>query len=156
VSREIIMTADTSEHRADELVGTWKLVSASSTTSTGERIEAPYGVGPVGYLTYTADGRINSVISYGGRKPLSMGGGKIEEQVEAFKTFLAYAGRYSLSGDKVIHHIEVSSIQNYVDRDLIRTVKFEGDRITLITPPTPVNGKVQTIELVWQRQSGSA
>jgi hypothetical protein len=150
------MTADISEHRADELVGTWKLVSASGTTSAGERIDAPYGISPVGYLNYTADGRISSVISYGGRKPLSMGGGKIEEQAEAFNTFLAYAGRYSLSGDKVIHHIEVSSIQNYVDRDLIRTVKFEGDRITLITPPTVVNGKIQTIELVWQRQRGSA
>ena len=74
-----------------------------------------------------------------------------EEQAEAFKTFLAYAGRYTLSGDKVTHHIEISSIQNYVDRDLVRTVKFESDRIVLVTPPTPVNGKVQIIQLTWQR-----
>jgi len=132
-------------------VGTWKLIGASSTTSTGEKIEHPYGEGPVGFLTYTAEGRISSVISYGGRKPLSMSGGKVEDQAEAFKTFLAYAGQYSLSGDKLSHHIEVSSIQNYVGRDLVRTVKFDGDRITLITPPTPVNGKIQTMELVWQR-----
>jgi hypothetical protein len=150
------MTSNVTDHSAGELVGTWKLIGASGTTSAGERIETPYGVGPVGYLTYTAEGRISSVISYGGRKPLSMGGGRIEEQAEAFKTFLAYAGRYTLNGDKVIHHIEVSSIQNYVDRDLIRTVKFEGNRITLITPPTPVNGKIQTVELVWQRQSKSS
>ena len=145
------MTSNATDHSAAELVGTWKLVGASSTTSAGERIEAPYGVGPVGFLTYTAEGRISSVISYGGRKPLSMGGGKIEEQAEAFKTFLAYAGRYTLSGDKIMHHIEVSSVQNYVDRDLVRTIKFEEDRITLTTPPTPVNGKIQTLELVWQR-----
>jgi hypothetical protein len=140
----------------DKLVGTWKLVSASSTSSTGERSETPYGPSPVGFLTYTEDGRVTALISYGGRKPLSGGGGTVaplEEQAEAFKTFLAYAGRYTLSGDKVTHYIEISSIQNYVNRDLVRNVKFQGDRIILVTPPTPVNGKIQTVELIWQRLS---
>jgi len=138
----------------DKLVGTWKLVSASSTASTGERIETPYGSGPAGILTYGADGRMSSLISYGGRKPLSFGGGTRspqEEHAEAFNTFLAYAGRYTFSDDKVTHHVEISSIQNYVNKDLVRSIKFEGDRITLITPPTVVNGKIQTVELVWQR-----
>jgi hypothetical protein len=36
-----------------KLVGTWKLVSASSTTSKGERNDTPYGVDPAGFLTYT-------------------------------------------------------------------------------------------------------
>ena len=35
-----------SGHTGDELVGTWKLVSASTTTSTGERSEIPYGPSP--------------------------------------------------------------------------------------------------------------
>jgi hypothetical protein len=141
-------------HANDKLVGTWKLVSASGTTSAGDRAEAPYGPDPAGLLTYTADGRVTAVISYGGRKPLSVGGGltaPLEEQAEAFKTFIAYAGRYTLSGDKVTHHVEVSSIQNYVGKDLVRSVKFQGDRIILVTPPMPVNGKIQTIELIWQR-----
>jgi Lipocalin-like domain len=154
--KENEMTSDGSDHTIDELVGTWKLIGASSTTSTGEKIENPYGVGPVGFLTYTAEGRICSIISYGGRKPLSISGGRVEEQAEAFKTFLAYAGQYTLSGDKLMHHIEVSSIPNYVGRDLVRTVKFDGDRITLITPPTPVNGKIQAVEVVWQRLPGAS
>src|SRR5579863_1073874 len=129
------MTSDGLHHTIGNLVGTWKLIEASSTTSTGEKIENPYGDGPTGFLTYTDEGRISSVISYGGRKPLPMNGGKIEEQAEAFKTFLAYAGQYTLSGDKVTHHIEVSSIQNYVGRDLMRSIKFNGDRLTLVTPP---------------------
>jgi len=91
------------------------------------------------------------MISYGGRKPLSVGAGTVEEQAEAFKTFLAYTGRYTLNGDQVTHHVEVSSIQNYVGRDLVRIVKFQGDQIVLVTPPTRVNGKVQTLELTWQR-----
>jgi len=138
----------------EKLVGTWKLVSASSTTSTGERSEAPYGVNPVGFLTYGADGRMTSLISYGGRKPLSFGGGTRspqEEQAEAFNTFLAYAGRYTLSDDKVTHHVEISSIQNYVGKDLVRNVTFRGDQVILVTPPTRINGEIQTVELIWQR-----
>jgi lipocalin-like protein len=134
----------------EKLVGTWKLVSASSKTKAGERSETPYGPDPAGFLTYTADGRVTALISYGGRKPLSVGAQQ-EEQAEAFKTFLAYAGRYALSGDKVIHYIEISSIQNYVNKELVRSITFRDDQIILVTPPTPVNGKVQTVELVWQR-----
>jgi lipocalin-like protein len=143
--------ADVLEHTSGGLVGTWKLVSALSTTSAGEPSEVPYGPSPVGFLTYTGDGRVTALISYGGRKPLPFGGGTQEEQAVAFKTFLAYAGRYSVSGEKVTHYIEVSSIQNYVNKELVRNLKFQGDRIILTTPPTMVNGKIQTVELIWQR-----
>lgn len=135
----------------DKLVGTWKLVSASSTTSAGERSETPYGPSPVGFLTYTAEGRVTAMISYDGRESLSFGGGTQEQQAEAFKTFLAYAGRYELSGDKVIHHVEISSLQNFVGMDLIRFIKFECNRMVLVSPPMSINRKTQTIELVWER-----
>jgi len=138
------------ERENGNLVGTWKLVSASSTTSAGERSETPYGQSPVGFLTYTADGRITAMISYDGRKSLTSGG-TVEEQAEAFKTFLAYAGRYTRSGDTITHSVEISSIQAYVGKDLIRTVTFHGDQITLVTPPTPMNGKIRTFELIWER-----
>ena len=144
------MTSGASGHENDKLVGTWKLISASSKMSNGES-GTPYGLKPIGFLSYTADGRVTALISYGERKQLSGSGGTIEEQAEAFQTFLAYAGRYTPSGDKVTHTIEISSIQNYVGRDLVRSVQFQGDRIMLITPPTLVNGKVQTVELVWER-----
>jgi hypothetical protein len=143
--------ADVFGHTSDGLVGTWKLVSASSTTSAGEPSEAPYGPSPVGFLTYTGDGRVAALISYGGRKPLPFGGGTQEEQAVAFKTFLAYAGRYSISSGKVTHYIEVSSIQNYVNKELVRSLEYQGDRIILTTPPTMVNGKIQTVVLIWQR-----
>ncbi len=135
----------------NRLTGTWKLVSASSKALNGEYNEAPYGPEPAGLLTYTGDGRVASVIAYGGRRPLPVTGGTTEDQAEAFKTCLAYAGSYTLNAGTIIHHVEVSSIQNYVNRDLTREIKFEGDRIVLITPPTSVNGKIQCVELVWQR-----
>jgi hypothetical protein len=137
-------------HANDMLVGTWQLVSASSTTSTGERNETPYGASPAGLLTY-GDGRVTAMISYDGRKSLSIGGGSVEEQAEAFKTFFAYAGKYNVTGDKVTHRVEISSIQNYVGKDLVRNFKFRGDQIILVTPRTRINGEIQTVELIWQR-----
>lgn len=135
----------------DQLIGSWKLVSASSTLGNGEVNATPYGENPAGVLTYTPDGRVSALISYGGRRPLSIGGGKADEQAEAFRTFLGYAGTFSVDGEKVTHRIEVSSIQNYVGKDLVRTVAQQGTRMVLTTPPTPVNGKAQTIELTWER-----
>lgn len=136
------------------IAGTWKLVSVSVSTAGGERIEAPFGPSPTGFLTYTLEGWMSAMISYSGRKPLSASNlslAAVEEKAEAFSTFLAYAGRYTLTEDKIIHHVEVSSIQNWANTDLVRFIKFQGQRVILATPPTSVNGKIQTWELVWER-----
>lgn len=138
----------------EKVVGAWKLVSAASTTKNGEPGDPPYGPEPAGVLTYTEDGRMSSLISYGGRKPLSIGGSSSDmqqEQAEAFKTFFAYAGRFHFTGDKMTHHVEISSIQNYVGKDLLRHARLQGDRLILTAPPTLVNGKIQSVELVWER-----
>jgi len=136
----------------EQLVGTWKLVSASSRDTSGNLNEPPYGLNPTGFLTYTKDGRVTALISHGGRKPLSAKPPLLlEQQAEAFKTFLAYGGHYRLDGDKVVHSIEISSVQNYVNKELVRTLKFQDDEIVLLTPPTMVNGKMQIIELSWRR-----
>jgi hypothetical protein len=146
-------------NQTDKFVGTWRLVSATSTTKNGEPGDPPYGEGPTGLLTYTGDGRMSSLISYGGRKPLSIGRGGMEaqeEQAQAFKTFLAYAGRYTASGGNVTHHVEIASIQNYVGRDLVRQARLQDDQLILVAPPTLVNGKIQTVELIWQRLARDA
>jgi Lipocalin-like domain len=148
-----VSSNNTSAPTRDELVGSWKLVSAFSTEGA-EHSEQPYGPHPAGFLTYSIDGRVSTLISSDGRNPLSIGGGTLEEKAEAFDTFFAYAGQYKLEGDKVTHHVEISSIQNYVGKDLVRRLIFEGDRIVLVTPPTPVNGKIKIFELIWQRVLG--
>jgi hypothetical protein len=102
---------------------------------------------------------MSAMISHGGRKPLSVGDWSLagaEEKAEAFGTFAAYAGRYTLKEDRVIHHVEISSLQNWVNTDLVRLIQFQGDRIVLRTPPTTSNGKIQTWELVWERVAANS
>lgn len=138
----------------DKLVGTWKLVSASSSTETGVTNKSVYGPNPTGLLTFTPDGRMMTVIAMGERKPLSVADrvtAPIGERAEAFSTFIAYAGRYSLAGDKETLHIDVSSLQNWVGTDQTRFVSLQGDQLTVRTPPMPRGGVLQTFELVWER-----
>jgi len=145
-------------HTIDNLAGTWELVSASASTASGERGDSPFGPSPTGILTYAREGRMAVMVSYSGRKPLSADPflTSIEERAEAFTTFFAYAGRYTLTGDKVIHHVEVSSLQNFVGTDLVRLIKIQGDRIILVSPPMSINRKTQTLELVWERIPGNS
>ena len=135
-------------------VGSWRLVSAWATSADGRRNDTPFGSSPTGALTYTSNGRMMAIVSYSGRQPLS-GADRIAsplaERAEAFTTSFAYAGRYTLTSDKVIHHVEVATVENWVNTDLVRIIKFDGNRLTLQTPPLSVGGVMQTSELVWER-----
>jgi hypothetical protein len=105
---------------------------------------------------YTADGRMMGIITFDGRKPLSVAdyiSAPAQERAEAFATFVAYAGRYTFTGDKVIHHVEAAWVENYVKTDQVRyIVRLQGNRMTLRTPPFLKGGvKLANQELVWER-----
>lgn len=138
----------------DDLVGTWKLVSVSSRTDQGAINQHALGTNPVGFLTYTPEGRVSVVIAEDGRQPLSVAdrvAAPVEERARAFSTFQAYAGQYTFTGDKVIHHVEVASLPNEVNTNQVRFVTLQGDRLTLRTPPILRGGFPLTLELIWQR-----
>ena len=137
------------------LVGTWRLVSVTAKMDNGNVIADAYGPHPEGLLIYTANGRVTGIEAYDGRKPLSVGdreSAPLEERAAAFSQFISYAGSYKVSGDKVKHHIEASSLENEVNTNLVNEFRFEGpDRLVLITPPLVRNGARQVQEKVWER-----
>jgi hypothetical protein len=49
--------------------------------------------------------------------------------------FVAYAGRYSFHGDRVIHHVELSLLPNWVGSDQQRSIELSGDRLILSARP---------------------
>ena len=136
------------------LVGTWKLLSASYVMHNGQINQEPYGPHPAGFLTYTTDDRFMVTIAFDGRKTLSVNDpvtAPVEERAQAFATFGAYAGRYTFTGDKVIHHVEVAWFQNWVGTDQVRLVTLKGDRLSLRTLSSPIGGVSHTAELVFER-----
>jgi hypothetical protein len=141
-------------HSQNSLVGTWKLVSVESTTLKGEKNLTAFGIHPTGFATFTENGRMTLIMADDGRKPLSVVdrvSAPMPERAEAFATFVAYAGRYSVEHDKVIFHIEAASIENWVNTDLTRTMTFEDHRLSLKTPTTLKGGVLQTIETDWEK-----
>jgi hypothetical protein len=138
----------------DSIVGTWELVSLKDMTDKGEIVKGPIGKKPKGFIMYTADGRMMSIYTDGGRKQLSVPdrvSAPAEERAEAFATLLAYAGSYTFVGNKVVHHVEVASFQNYVNTDLVRFAKVQGGYLTLRTPPFLKGGLQVSQEAVFER-----
>ncbi len=149
MSKSVIITSPAQTQSA--VVGTWKAVSVASTNDKG--VVKDFGKSPLGFITYTADGRMSVIITSSDRKPLSVNDAAAaprEERAEAFATMVAYAGRYTFTGDKVVHHVEASSIPNDVGTDLVRSAKLDGDRLTL-RAPMQSGGEQVVAEVVWQR-----
>lgn len=143
------------------LLGTWKLISAIAILPDGSIEPDVYGVNPVGYITYTPEGRMmvifarrdRTLFSIDVKSPLGqdMQLVPVTELAQAFTTFNAYAGTYELNGNTVIHHIEIASIPNRVGTDLVRTFSLNGDQVTLKTLPTLSDGVLKVFELIWER-----
>jgi hypothetical protein len=151
-----VLTAHAAAQSNDLLMGTWKLVSAKITTDKGE-VRDSWGEKPVGFLTYTADGRMSAILTFGDRKPLSVSDfmtAPVAERAEAFATVAAYAGSYTHTGDKVVHHVEAASMPNDVGTNLERVVvKLDQDRLVLRVAKPYLRGgmMVRSQELLWER-----
>lgn len=138
---------------SDSVVGTWKLVSFSGVAANGEAKHL-MGDKPIGFLTYTTDGRMSVIITAENRKLLSVPdriAAPIAERAEAFSTLIAYAGRYSMNGERITHRVEASAMPNQVGTDQVRTAKLEGERLILRTPPIVQGGVEIRSELIWER-----
>lgn len=141
------------------VVGTWKLVSATQFNADGTIVPEQFGPHPSGFLTYTADGHMHAILTEGARPPLSVDdrvAAPEAERAQAFATGFAYAGTYTVTGDKVTHKVLVSTISNWVGQDFVRRFQLDGDRLTIVTEGAMlIRGvKVDHVELVWQREPG--
>jgi hypothetical protein len=135
------------------LVGGWRLVSWENRAADGQ-VTYPMGTDALGYLLYTADGRFSVTISQRDRAGFAAGdllGGTTEEQARAVQGFVAYAGRYSFHGDRVIHHVELSLFPNWVGSDQERWVELAEGWLTLSPSPLLLAGTQQVPRLVWER-----
>ena len=136
------------------VVGTWKLLSVTATAEKDGVGKPILGQNPSGLLTYTADGRMMAIISDDGRKPLSIAdrvAAPVVERAEAYSTFMAYAGRYTFTCDKVVTDVEVASLQNWVNTDQTRFVTLQGNRMHVRNTPMLRAGVNVNIESVWER-----
>ncbi len=143
---------------ADDLLGTWELVSVRRTAAaTGEAADQ-FGPAPRGYLSYGRDGRMTLVYAASGR-PRPAGGVAAmtdAERAELHRTMCAYAGTYALApnGRRVVHRIEVSWNEVWSGTEEVRNVGLDGaGRLVVWTDPKPsiTDASLGVATLVWRR-----
>ncbi len=119
------------------IVGFWRLVSWEVRKADG-RVYLPFGQDLDGYIGYTGHGSMSVFM-------------RLRDKI------VFYAGTYDIEGNKVTHHVTVADRLSTEGRDLVRTVLFEGDRISLTTIEPPPRTLVEnpepgdTSRLVWER-----
>lgn len=77
--------------------------------------------------------------------------GSAQEFEDAMKSYVGYAGPYSLRGGRVFHQATVSLFPNWTDTTIERFFDVTGSKLTLTTPPLVFGGISATAALVWQR-----
>jgi hypothetical protein len=137
----------------NSLLGTWKLQSFTiEYQDTGQKVE-PYGAHPSGYLTYGADCRMYVIVVSEGRKPQTGVVPTDAEKIELFNGMGAYAGTYTIEGDKVSHHVDVSWIEAWTGTTQLRQFKIEGNSLHLrsVAAPDPLDGRLISSTVVWTK-----
>ena len=116
---------------ATQLTGTWKLVSWQTKFDGGDTVE-PYGSSPKGRLVLTPDSHWIIILTGANRKPAKT----IEEKATLLDSILAYSGKYTVEGDKITTHVDMSSNEIYTgaNQDQTRFFRIEGNKLTIRTP----------------------
>jgi hypothetical protein len=124
------------------------------TKATGERL-TPYGERPTGYLSYSPDGYMQVIGVAADRSEPADTSPPDEERVSLYDTMFAYAGRFSVHGDRVIHHVDVSWNEAWTGTDQSRAFEVSNNILTLTTLiPDPVSGGENHYAVSWEKIAG--
>ena len=123
------------------IVGTWKLLHATARDPAGTARPAPYGGKALGRVTFTADGRMMSVVCDG---PKELPAGVARE-------YSSYCGNYTYDGEKLVTRVDAASDPSRIGSDQMRGVRFEGERMVLIPPPRRTGEIEEHREITWER-----
>jgi hypothetical protein len=133
----------------DKLIGAWKIVSAGVEDVQTHEQKPLYGEHPKGYLILLATGRMMSLLVSEGHKTPQTD----EERSIAYRSMVAYTGRYAVDGDKWTTRPDVAWNEAWLTNQ-VRTFRLDGNKLTVETAPAlnPNFGKVVRVILVWQRE----
>ncbi len=143
------------DHRAAPVVaGVWELLEFRSVDDGGTVTGRPLGESPRGLLIYTPGGWMSGQVAAAGRPAVDSAGplgGPADQRAAAYSTYLAYWGRYAITGNRIIHQVDGSLIPGWAGLEQVRYFSLSGDVLVLRTPPMQVAGAMTTGELTWRR-----
>lgn len=139
---------------SNDVIGAWRLLAWEIDFEGLDEPVHPFGKDPIGWLVYSADGAMSAQLMSAGRTGL--GGRSIrklsdQERIEVLETFFAYAGRYRIEGDVIIHEVDVALNPDFIGQDQHRKAVLEDDRLILTGNETDARGRQRRHCLKWQR-----
>jgi lipocalin-like protein len=120
-----VFSASLSE--GSELVGVWSIESFYTEVKTTGEKKNPFGDRPKGYIAFTPEKRLLTVVTASERKKPETD----DDRAAAFRSTYAVAGRYRVEGDKYIVRIETAWNEQLVGAEHARTFGIDGDRLTI-------------------------
>jgi hypothetical protein len=136
-----------------DLYGTWKLVSQSQKVLDTGETRAGRGQAPKGFVTFTPEGRVMGMLMSDKRpKPESVAKMTDQQRIELFNTMNAWAGTYTLQGNKLTYSYELTH-NEVTARATAREIKIEGSRLTIMNEPSraTLDGKRVQTTTVWEK-----
>jgi hypothetical protein len=116
--------------------------------------EAPlevFGSQPRGYLIFAAEGRMMTVLTRPDRKPAA----SPAEQAALMQSMVAYSGRYTVDGDRVIVRPDVSWNEAFTGTVQVRYYAVADDTLSIRTAEQPsalLPGRRVVATLVYDRE----
>ncbi len=139
----------------EQLIGHWRLVGTEQVRE-GEAPASTMGQGPLGMITYTADGHMLAQLGPADRPRVRTADATAAQVKELLRTQTSYFGTYTVDERAriVTHHRDGSQVPG--DRDFVRSIELSGSRLVLTTPTTVVDGKKRFARINWERLSPAA
>lgn len=134
--------------------GTYQLIEKYSIRVDGSKIH-PWGEDVKGMIIYT-DTHVSAQLGVSKRKSFSdynFRKATESESQEAFTTYIAYFGTYSIMDGYVVHNIEQSLFPNWIGQKVKRYYRFEGDMLYLEAKEIAQTTGLEKTVLEWKRLS---
>ncbi len=135
-----------------DIVGTYKLISSTrKILETGEVLDT-YGENPNGYIMYGEDGRMLALVTRSDREaPSSLASLDDDTRADLFRSMLSYGGTYNIAGNKIEHHIDISSNELWNGTVVVRNISRKNGYLVYTTEPAPFSGdgKLSVTTLTW-------
>lgn len=94
-----------------------------------------------------------ALIAHGDRKAPASGKATPSEAQALYGSMLSYAGPYTIEGDVVTHHVDISWNERFTGSQQKRHFKLDGNRLILSTPQSadPIEGKMSVRRMTWEK-----
>ena len=137
----------------ERLIGTWKLISVvSEDVATGEKTDF-YGPNPIGFINYSPEGRMMVINARSDRKRPAGPSPTPQEADALFRSVLSYAGTYTIAGNEITHHVDISWNEAWTGTSQTRMFRFDGERVHFSTQPVPdpLTGRLSLRTITWEK-----